>query len=120
MIFESHHRWSQNEGCCAKIWISLASKPEHTAASEAHVVFSFVSKLYFQKNLFKSVSAETAVSGRLQPAACTNKRTKISFSACRMLVVATSETPQNSQSVDMTAGVLIGESIVYQLKPEHG
>lgn len=33
----------------------LVSKPAHTAAFEAHVVFSFVSKLYFQKNLFKSV-----------------------------------------------------------------
>lgn len=33
----------------------LESKPAHTAASAAHVVFSFVSKLSFQKNLFKSV-----------------------------------------------------------------
>lgn len=60
----------------------ITGKLAHTAISEAHVVFSFVSKPYFQKNLFKYASVDTILSGHLNQRACTNTRTKMSFSVC--------------------------------------
>lgn len=62
VVFESFHKWLQNKSCCAKIAKSyLAGKPERTAVSEAHVVFSFISKLYFlKKQLYVTLTPQRA------------------------------------------------------------
>lgn len=93
----------------------IISKLEHTAAHLRPMWCFLLSPNYFQKNLFKLVSAETVVSGCNKQKTCTNNKIKVSFSAWW----ASIETLPHSQTVDMTPGLMIRVSNVYQLKTDN-